>query len=75
MQRELERWAHKAAKELAGHTGLVDWRAKSKRLNEQIEGRDAIGYEWAFWHRQQDEGKAAQERIASLLEEYHKITK
>lgn len=67
-------WAEKAAAELASHTTLVDWRANSKRLNEQIDGSDAIGYEWSFWHTQQDKGRAASERIATLFDEYRNLT-
>lgn len=74
MKTPLEEWAHKAAQELASHATLVDWRANSKRLGEQIEGSDAIGYEWVFWHKQQDEGRAAGERIVTLFDEYRKIT-
>ena len=73
-QTPLEEWAHKAAQELASHTTLVDWRANSKRLSEQIEGSDAIGYEWSFWHKQQDAGRAAKERITMLFDEYRKLT-
>lgn len=69
----LEQWAHKAAEELANHITLVDWRSNSKRLCEQIDGMDAIGYEWRFWHVQQDEGRAAGERIVTLFDEYCKI--
>ena len=70
----LEQWAHKAAQELASHTSLVDWRENSKRMSEQINGCDAIGYEWNYWHKQQDEGRAAKERIIALFDEYQKIT-
>jgi len=71
----LEQWAHKAAEELANHITLVDWHSNSKRLCEQIEGSDAIGYEWRFWHVQRDEGRTASERIVALFDEYRKLTK
>jgi hypothetical protein len=73
-QTPLEEWAHRAAQELATHATLVDWRANSKRLCEQIDGSDAIGYEWQYWHKQQDEGRAAGERINALFDEYRKLT-
>lgn len=67
-------WAEKAAKELCYDTPLVDWRSGSKRLSEQIEGQDAIGYEWSYWHKMQDSGRAAGERIVALFDEYRKLT-
>jgi hypothetical protein len=70
----LEEWAHKAAQELVSHTPLVDWHTNSKRLCEQIEGSDAIGYEWTFWHQQNDAGKAAAERLVILFDEFRAIT-
>lgn len=73
-QTPLEEWAHKAAQELVSHTTLVDWHANSKRLSEQIEGSDAIGYEWCFWHKQHNKGRAAKERITMLFDEYRKLT-
>lgn len=74
MNTPLEEWAHRAAQELASHSTIVDWRSNSKRLCEQIEGSDAIGYEWSFWHKRQDEGRAAGERVIALFDEYRKIT-
>lgn len=70
----LREWAGKAAQELANLTTLVDWRSNSKRLCEQIEGSDAIGYEWSYWHKKQDEGRAAGERIVILFDEFKKIS-
>jgi hypothetical protein len=70
----LGEWAEMAAQELASLTTLVDWRSNSKRLCEQIEGSDAIGYEWSYWHKQQDEGRAASERIVMLFDEFKKLS-
>lgn len=67
-------WAEKAAAELASHTTLVDWYSNSKELSEQVDGNNAIGYEWCFWHTQQDEGRAAGERIVTLFDEYRALT-
>ena len=74
-QTPLEQWAHKAAQELASHATIVDWCSGSRRLEQvQIDGNDAIGYEWKHWHRQHDEGRAAGERINMLFDEYRKLT-
>lgn len=70
----LGEWAEKAAQELASLTTLVDWQSNSKRLCEQIEGSDAIGYEWSYWHKKQDEGRAAGERIVMLFDEFKKLS-
>lgn len=67
-------WAEKAAQELASLTTLVDWQSNSKRLSEQIEGSDAIGYEWSYWHKKQDEGRATSERIVTLFDEFKKLS-
>lgn len=52
----------------------MDWHANSKRLCEQIEGSDAIGYEWVYWHKQHDEGQGAKQRTVALFDEYRKLT-
>lgn len=70
----LGEWAEKAAQELAELTTLVDWQSNSKRLCEQIDGSDAIGYEWSYWHKKQDGGRAAGERIVTLFDEFKKLS-
>ena len=73
-QTPLEEWAHRAAQELAQITTLVDWRSESKRIIRGPGEWDMIGYEWEHWHKQQDEGRAAGERIVMLFDEYRKLT-
>lgn len=70
----IREWAERAAQELANLTTLVDWQSDSKRLSEQIDGSDAIGYEWSYWHKKQDEGRAAGERIVTLFDEFKKLS-